>query len=269
MRKECHLTHDELTNLLNYDKDTGYFTWVSKHNRKTHIGRRAEQYAFYGKSRSSEKRTEYMYIKLDDLRYFASHIAWFYHYGVFPKFKLRHINEDMFNNSIRNLGACFPVKDMCFKKSKPLLIDNETIYEIFHYDKYNGLFTRKINTGYQKNVGYFHTSGIMRVMYRKRLYNMAALAWLYVYGVWPKFIIGYVDGDHKNLKINNLYETIKRYGLLGKKDFYKQSIPHPKNASWGYPVSIDGKYIGTYKTKEEADNVLLEEKNKPRGAATW
>lgn len=88
------LTHDRLTELLDYNKDTGFFTW------KLHRYR----YAAGTKAGSCNKGR--IYIELDSQCYTAARLAFFYVTKEWPKGQIDHINCVKDDNRWCNLRDC-------------------------------------------------------------------------------------------------------------------------------------------------------------------
>lgn len=96
-------TRDELTpeyvrSRLDYDPLTGVFTWLPYPEggdwfRDNLEGRRA----------GTCRATGYRQISLDGIAIAEHRLAWFYHYGVWPKDELDHIDRDRAHNAIANL----------------------------------------------------------------------------------------------------------------------------------------------------------------------
>lgn len=91
LRKE-NLTQKRLKELLEYDKDSGNFTW-----KETRGGKRKGSVAgtidCYG----------YIRISIDDKRYKAHRLAWLYVYGYVPENEIDHKDTDRKNNKWKNL----------------------------------------------------------------------------------------------------------------------------------------------------------------------
>lgn len=90
--KESLLNHEELLDILSYDKDTGIFTWTGK--RK---GTKA------GKIAGTISSDNYVQIQISGRLYRSHRLAWFYVYGTWPEGILDHIDRDTLNSSIYNL----------------------------------------------------------------------------------------------------------------------------------------------------------------------
>jgi len=90
------LTQERLKEILNYNSDTGEFTWLIYANRNgAHIGDKAGCISHYG----------YIIIGIKNRDYRAHRLAWLYIYGEWPKDQIDHINGVRFDNRINNLRS--------------------------------------------------------------------------------------------------------------------------------------------------------------------
>ncbi len=121
----------------------------------------------------------------------------------------------------------------------------------------------------EKRIGYI-TIGIAG-----RVYKAHRLAWLYVYGSWPKGLIDHINGNKADNRIDNLRDVFA--------DGNSQNVrkPNRRNKSgfmgviwfqnkWRASMSVNGKskWLGDYSTPEEAHQVYLEAKRKYHAACT-
>jgi hypothetical protein len=102
------ITQQKLKELLNYNQDTGIFTWISKSKNKISIGYTAGTKNFYG----------YIIITLKGKRYRAHRLAWLYVNGKFPKNCIDHINNNPSDNRICNLREATYKENSCNQKLK-------------------------------------------------------------------------------------------------------------------------------------------------------
>ncbi len=88
------LTQKELQSILNYNKDTGLFTWKIAKGNKVKIGNEAGcKTANHG----------YKVIRLNDKLYLSHRLIWLYMTGEFPKHHIDHINHDRQDNKWNNI----------------------------------------------------------------------------------------------------------------------------------------------------------------------
>ncbi len=87
---------------LNYDPDTGVFTWIKKSSKNVMAG------SIAGTVKTTRTTKEglgiqYRYIKLDG-EYPAARLAWAMHYGEWPQSRVRFNDGDSLNLRIENLA---------------------------------------------------------------------------------------------------------------------------------------------------------------------
>lgn len=91
-KEERNLKYEYLIEQLDYNKDTGEFYWKVKRQ-----GRKID------KPIGSPSRYGVLVIRLDDYLFRCDRLAWYYHYGVWPKQVLKHKDDNLSNNAISNL----------------------------------------------------------------------------------------------------------------------------------------------------------------------
>jgi len=94
------LTAEYLRSALDYNPETGVFTWKV-----------ARQGVKKGVIAGTTQASGYMRIKVDGRSYYAHRLAWLFYYGEWPKGPLDHKDRDPTNNAISNLRECTPVKN--------------------------------------------------------------------------------------------------------------------------------------------------------------
>lgn len=136
------LTHEDLIENLNYDKQTGEFSW-----RRTAPGRRKRVGAIDAHG--------YLTIRLNYKTYKAHRLAWFYSYGKWPEFYIDHINRDRADNRIENLREVSPAEN---SQNLTLSIKNNSGYVGVSWSKIMGKWQASIKHKRKKHyLGYFDT----------------------------------------------------------------------------------------------------------------
>ena len=123
---------------LKYCPDTGLFSWVKPKNGRT-----------LGGEVGTVNTTGYRLICVNRKRYLAHRLAWFMHYGKWPKGDLDHINGVKDDNRISNLREATKSQNQCNRKSKGYS------YQI-GMGKYQARITFQKKTTY---LGFFDTEG--------------------------------------------------------------------------------------------------------------
>lgn len=90
------LTQERLKSLLNYEPDTGVFTWLVSRPNRVEVGSEAG---------SIRRATGYRVIKVGDRTYQASRLAWLYMTGEWPECIVDHRDLNKANNAWGNLRA--------------------------------------------------------------------------------------------------------------------------------------------------------------------
>lgn len=88
------LTHEYITSILDYNPDTGIFTWKIYTNSRAKIGNPAGYI---------QPGTGYMKLTINNIKYAAHRVAWFYTYKQWPKDMIDHIHGIKHDNRLCNL----------------------------------------------------------------------------------------------------------------------------------------------------------------------
>jgi len=93
---KADLTAQRLRELLNYDPETGVFTWRVR--RRSFAAR-----ATVGAIAGSQHGNGYIEIGIDGYSYYAHRLAWLHMYGEWPENSIDHIDRCRANNAWKNL----------------------------------------------------------------------------------------------------------------------------------------------------------------------
>lgn len=103
----------------------------------------------------------------------------------------------------------------------------ERLRYLFHYEPSSGIFTVLINSKGRKKgapVGYISDQGYRKISVDNHEYRAHRLAWLYVYGEWPKQFIDHLNHVRDDNRIRNLRDVSNSANL------YNRSGPTKQNA---------------------------------------
>jgi hypothetical protein len=128
------------------------------------------------------------------------------------------------------------------------------------YDPETGVFRWLRGGGHGKRIG--GVAGSARSMRYRRImvachtYAAHRLAWLYVYGAWPKGQLDHVNCIKDDNRISNLREcspTQNRANSHGVADHLKGAFRTPYG-KWKVEIGVKGKnrYLGTFDNPEDA-----------------
>ena len=80
---------------LSYDAKTGKITWIEKPHKKNKMK--------VGDVAGCLRKDGYFVVRFNGKLYFCHRLAWYLHYGIWPKEQIDHIDGNPSNNSITNL----------------------------------------------------------------------------------------------------------------------------------------------------------------------
>ena len=99
------ITQERLKHVLNYDPETGIFTWLG-----------IIKYNVTKGSKAGCAGSHYHHIGIDRANYYAHRLAWLFVTGRWPKKQIDHINGDGFDNRIKNLRESTHYENMRNRK---------------------------------------------------------------------------------------------------------------------------------------------------------
>lgn len=163
-----------------------------------------------------------------------------------------------------------------------MLITQERLKEVAHYNPETGIFIRLKRTGNNngcnvgKEIGHI-CSGYKVVSIDFKRYPLHRLAWFYMTGNWPNGVIDHINGnkfDNRFCNLRDVHITINaqnyhapqkdnKSGFLGVSYVSRPKVKHPHNP-WRAAITANGKriHIGYFATPELAHEAYLEAKRK-------
>ena len=141
-----------------------------------------------------------------------------------------------------------------------------TLMNILRYDPQSGDFIWLENRGRSgkkgDRAGTITRDGYVRI--RSSGVNMLAhrLAWLFVYGSWPKLCIDHIDGDRSNNRIANLRDVSlgvnqqnRRHAMPNNKTSGLLGVSFQSNRGlWVASIGVNGKrkHLGRFSSPQDA-----------------
>ncbi len=143
--KESKLPHEYLTSILDYNPETGVFTWKVNRGRKVRVGDIA------GTVVSPSGNVA---IGIDGITHQAHRLAWYYMYGEWPNV-IDHINRNRVDNRILNLRSVTHSENL---KNKKIHSNNTSGHCGIYLHKRTGKWVAHIqHKGIYKYLGLYNT----------------------------------------------------------------------------------------------------------------
>ena len=143
-------------------------------------------------------------------------------------------------------------------------MNQEELKKLFSYSEETGLFTRLVRVSRRgkvgENAGHLISTGYVKIGIGKKYYLAHRLAWLYVYGHFPKNNIDHINGIKTDNRISNLREATfeensRNVGITSRNNSgFKGVYFIKKRNKWATRCSVNKKeiYLGSFDTAEEA-----------------
>lgn len=140
----------------------------------------------------------------------------------------------------------------------------EYLRSILDYEPETGIFTRKVRTAARVKVGDVAGSldggGYLQIRVQSQRYRAHRLAWLYVYGAWPKDQLDHINRIRTDNRIANLREASHKQNNQNKSKQSNNTSGHPgiyrhkRISKWRAQIKHNQKHIslGYFENLEEA-----------------
>jgi hypothetical protein len=130
------ITQSELKELVNYNKDTGIFTWKKRTSNRIKVGDIV----------GNLHKCGYIEMRVGGTRCLAHRFAFLYVYGYMPKL-IDHIDRNKKNNRIDNLREATYGQNILNSKIRS---DNTSGVKCVYFDKRNNSWEVKVGNKYIK-----------------------------------------------------------------------------------------------------------------------
>ena len=145
MRNSHQIGIERLRHVLNFDSETGVFSWRIQNGQRGHVGALA----------GSDDGQGYWRIQIDRKKYKSHRLAWFYVYGEWPVM-VDHINGDKLDNRIINLRSVSHAEN--HQNRRTANANTEVGLLGVDHKKKQGFRARITRDGKQLHLGYFLTA---------------------------------------------------------------------------------------------------------------
>jgi len=114
-------------------------------------------------------------------------------------------------------------------------LTQEKLRELLHYDPLTGVFTRRVALSNRVKIGEVagcdRPDGYLIFNVLGKLCLAHRLAWLYVYGTWPREELDHKNGDRKDNRIDTLREATHTENVRNSKVHWNNTSGF-KGVSW-------------------------------------
>ena len=157
------------------------------------------------------------------------------------------------------------------------MLTDQRLREVLAYDLTTGVFTWRRNVYRAKagqKAGHKRPDNYCAITINQRQYRAHRLAWLYVYGEWPRSELDHINGDPADNRIANLRLATRSANSANtrKKCSSRNALKgvsfEKRGGRYRAQIRIQGKntYLGTYDTEEEAHAAYMAAAEKEFGA---
>jgi hypothetical protein len=157
------------------------------------------------------------------------------------------------------------------------IISAEHARSLFSYAPETGVIVRKNGLG-NASAGYVQKNGYRYINIRGvGLLRAHRLAWLLFYGEWPALFVDHINGDRADNRLENLRLVTPTHSAQNKRRATSTSLTgllgvatDKARGRFMARITVDGvrKFIGAYKTPEEAHAAYVEAKRRLHPACT-
>lgn len=116
-----------------------------------------------------------------------------------------------------------------FNHLSGIALDHSVLVKSYAYDKRTGLFSRR---GSNRPIGSFDSDGYVKIAIHKKFYAAHRLAWFYVHGVWPTFVIDHINRKRYCNWLSNLRDVHQATNRENRTNWGRTGDPKEGLYSW-------------------------------------
>lgn len=157
------------------------------------------------------------------------------------------------------------------------MITQERLRQLLDYSEETGEFQWRTNHNSRAKAGTVAgtpQNGYIAISVDGERVGAHRLAWMYVHGKWPKHHIDHIDGNRQNNRITNLRDVPQAINMQNQRKPYRintsgyMGVSHQRG-KWVAQICVEGrrKWLGTFKTPEEAHAVYVKAKEQLHGVS--
>jgi len=147
------------------------------------------------------------------------------------------------------------------------ILTQKQLKEVLFYDAETGIFTRRVNSLNNKNIG--DTAGSVQNGYVKirvlgKMYRAHRLAWLYMTGAFPAKLIDHINGigtDNRFSNLRNVSQSVNMQNVRNARANSNTGILGVKQSGSKYTarIVVDKKrhYLGTFDNAKLAHDAYI------------
>lgn len=259
--EQVELTQDYLKSVLDYDPETGIFTWKRSQGKAKAGSQAGCNELFKGEPRA-------WIIDVGAERHKAHRLAILWVTGRMPTNRIIHLNGNKTDNRIENL---FEVPTL----DSEVDLTQDILKRLLSYNPENGMFTWLVSNSNRAPAGSLvdgiSGDGYYRVRINSKPYRAHRLVWLYVYGKFPDGDIDHINGNTLDNRVENLRDVSKAGNQQNQRRAHKRNKTGHFGASeymntgkYRARIRVDGviHFLGLFDTPEEASQTYIEAKRR-------
>ena len=149
------------------------------------------------------------------------------------------------------------------------MLTQKRLKELLHYSPSTGIFTHVTNTTRKRKgdiAGSDDGRRYLRININRKEYTLHRLAFLYMTGAFPEFVVDHINQNSTDNSWGNLRDVPQkvnlRNALMCTNNWSGVKGVRWNKKEWYWMVSVGNSHVGCFKTMDEAVNALLIERER-------